>query len=62
MAKRPGDWVASWRLTRRQLQLVARGILPRVWVEWARQDLATPFDPASFVRRQAHHRERRGKL
>ena len=57
---RAGDWVASWRLTRRQLQLVARGILPRVWVEWARKDLAL-FTPGTFTKRRAHHHQQQRK-
>ena len=61
MAKQPGEWIASWRLTRRQLELVARGVLPRVWVRWARQDLAF-FRPAStFVVRTSRTRTLREK-
>jgi hypothetical protein len=39
MADNGGDWIASWRLTRRQLEAVARGELPAIWRTWARRDL-----------------------
>lgn len=56
-ASRTGaDWVASWRLTRSHLRMVARGVLPRAWVAWARRDLATTVPPGSFI--VTPHRER----
>ena len=55
-------WIASWRLTRRQLEIVARGELPREWVIWARRDLAANTDPASwYIARTSRRRERRAK-
>jgi hypothetical protein len=47
MTKRD-DWIASWRLTRRQLEMVARGQLPEIWRRWARADLAAIVDPTCW--------------
>jgi hypothetical protein len=57
------DWIASWRLTRRQLETVARGELPAVWITWARRDLARLVDPsASFIARTSSRTKVREKL
>jgi len=62
MTKPGNDWIASWRLTRRQLEQVARGELPRTWITWARRDLAAITDPAMwFINRLGPVRERRPK-
>jgi hypothetical protein len=59
---RGGDWIASWRLTRRQLEQVARGELPTAWIAWARRDLATLVDPARwFVSRTSRRHTVKGK-
>ena len=60
--KRPGEWVASWRLTRRQLELVARGVLPRAWVLWARRDLRALVPSDQFISRTARSRVWKDKL
>jgi len=48
VTKHGADWIASWRLTRRQLETVARGELPAIWRTWARRDLAAIVDPTSW--------------
>ena len=56
------DWIASWRLTRRQLETVARGELPAIWRTWAKRDLAAIHDPTCwYVARTASRREIREK-
>jgi hypothetical protein len=61
--KAGADWIASWRLTRRQLEAVARGELPKVWIAWARRDLATITDPnAWYIARTASRTKVRDKL
>jgi hypothetical protein len=58
-----GDWVASWRLTRRQLETVARGELPAIWRTWAIRDLKVLGDPtASYVARTSSRTKVREKL
>ena len=63
MSTKPGgEWIASWRLTRRQLEAVARGELPAIWRTWARRDLATIADPnARYVQRTATRRTMKDK-
>jgi len=61
--KAADDWIASWRLTRKQLETVARGELPKQFVRWAKHDLAALHDPASwYIARTStrqHLREKR---
>lgn len=58
-----GEWVASWRLTRRQLETVARGELPAIWRTWALRDLRLfdDVDPASHIVRTSRRRDIREK-
>lgn len=61
-SKAGGDWIASWRLTRRQLEAVARGELPAIWRTWAKRDLRALTDPAAwFVARTSSRTKVRAK-
>jgi hypothetical protein len=62
MTAKPGEWIASWRLTRRQLEAVARGELPAIWRTWAIRDLKVLGDPATcYVSRVGSVRATRKK-
>ena len=63
LVRKPGaDWIASWRLTRRQLETVARGALPRKFVTWAKRDLQAIADPAAwYIQRTSTKRQLREK-
>jgi hypothetical protein len=56
------EWIASWRLTRKQLETVARGELPRKFVSWAKRDLQALEDPAAwYIQRTSTRRHLREK-